>query len=115
MHTITDQPNNYNMHLTGLQITEHPKSNARIQYGERVTLSILAVGAENISYNWKKDGKDIISSNCIGFDSPNLTIINFVPDAQGKYSCIVKNCNSSIESEQADMTLGMYMTVYHVN
>ena len=69
---------------------------------------MVAIGAENISYNWKKDCKDITGGNYIGFDSPNLIINNFTSDDQGKYSCVIKNCNSSIESQQADVSLGTY-------
>ena len=79
-----------------------------------MTLSVSAVGAENLSYNWKKNGDDFIDSKCNGFDTAMLTINNFIPDDQGKYSCVIKNCNASIESEQVDMALGM-CHVYYIN
>ena len=91
-----------------LEITEHPQSNTRIKYKEKVTLSVLAIEGDNLSYNWKKDGEDISDSKYTGTDTPTLTISEFLPDNQGKYSCIVKNeyDNSCIESHKADLALG---------
>ena len=94
---------------TELQITEQPQSNTSIKYGQDITLSVSATGAENLIYLWKKDREDLTGhgDHYIGTNTPTLTINEFLPDDQGKYVCIIKNCNSSIESEQADLKLGM--------
>lgn len=76
-------------------------------YRDHLTLSVLATGAENLSYGWRKDGEDLFDANYTGIDTPILTIKSFTPDDEGKYSCIIKNCNSCIESEQADLALGI--------
>ena len=70
-----------------------------------------ATGAENLVYLWKKDGEDLTGhgNRYIGTNAPTLTISEFLLDDQGKYVCIIKNCNSSIESEQAHLTLGMFI------
>ena len=47
----------------------------------------------------------------IGTDTPTLTIREFLPDDQGHYTCQIKNYNSSIESEQADLALGLLYLV----
>ena len=85
---------------------QHPQSNMSIRYGERVTLSVSANGAEHLSYKWKKDGEDITDPKCIGTDRPTLTIGEFIRDNQGKYSCVINNSHSSIESEPASLALG---------
>ena len=71
-----------------------------------MTLSVSVIGAGNLSYYWKKNGDDITDSKYAGIDAAKLTINNFTTNDQGKYSCVVKNCNSSIESEPADLALG---------
>ena len=71
-----------------------------------MTLTVSAAGAESVSYHWKKDEEDISGDNYHGVDAPNLTIKEFLPDDEGKYFCVIKNCNRSIQSEQADLALG---------
>ena len=95
---------------TELQITEQPQSNTSIKYGQAVTLSVSATGrgAENLVYLWKKDGQYLCDKMYIGTNTPTLTISEFLPDHQGKYACEV---NSSIESEQADLALGLFISI----
>ena len=101
------------IHKADLQITQQPQSNTRIKYRETVALTVSATGAENLFYTWKKDGTFISRNKYDGINTANLTISQFLPDEQGKYSCVIKNCNASIESEQADLALGIFIsTVY---
>ena len=100
---------------TELRITEQPQSNTSIKYGQAVTLSVSATGAENLVYLWKKDGEDLTGhgDRYIGTNTPTLKISEFLLSDQGKYVCIIKNCNSSIESEEADLTLGMFISIIY--
>ena len=95
------------VYKTELQITQQPQSNTSIKYKEAVTISVSATGADNLSYRWKKDGIDVYGDHCQGADTPTLTICEFLADDQGKYMCVIKNCNDSVESEQAELALGM--------
>ena len=95
---------------TDLHITEQPQSNTSIRYAQPVTLSVSATGAENLVYLWKKDGEDVTGDRYIGANTRSLTIREFLPDDQGKYICVIKNCNSTVESEQADLKLGMLIS-----
>ena len=79
-----------------------------------MTLTVLAIGAENLSYNWRKDEKDISNERIDGICTTTLTISEFLPDDQGKYSCVIKNCNNSIESEQADLALGIFISTTYM-
>ena len=75
-------------------------------------MSATSRGAENVIYLWKKDGQNLYDKNIIiGTDTPTLTIREFLPDDQGHYTCQIKNYNSSIESEQADLALGLLYLV----
>ena len=97
-----------------LQITEQPQSNTSIKYGETIKLSVSATssGAENLIYLWRKDGENLYNNiHITGTNTPTLTIREFLPDNQGHYTCQIKNYNSSIESEQADLALGMFITI----
>ena len=98
------------VYKTELQITQQPQSNTSIKYSEAVTISVSATGADNLSYRWKKDGIDIYGDHFQGADTPTLTIWEFSADDQGKYSCVIKNCNGSVESEQAELTLGIIIS-----
>ena len=97
------------MYITDLQIIEQPQSNTSIKYREPVTLTVSATGAESLSYHWKKDEEDISGDNYDGVDTPSLTIKEFLPDDKGKYSCVIKKCNRSIQSEKADLALGSHI------
>jgi hypothetical protein len=76
---------------------------------------VSATGAENLVYLWKKDGEDVTGDRYIGANTPSLTISRFSPCDQGKYICVIKNCNSTVESEQADLKLGMFISSVHKN
>ena len=75
-----------------------------------------ATGAENLIYVWKKDGKDLIGrgDHYIGTNTPTLTISEFLSSDQGTYVCVIKNCNSTVESEEADLTLGMFISIVYI-
>ena len=64
-------------------------------------------------YLWKKDGEDLTGRDdrYIGTNTPTLIISEFLIGDQGTYVCVIKNCNSSIESEEADLTLGMFISI----
>ena len=94
-----------------LQITAQPQSNTSIKYGQAVTLSVSATGAENLVYQWKKNGQDLTNNCYVGTNTPTLTISKFLPDNQGRYVSGIKNCNSTIESAQADLKLGMFISI----
>ena len=71
-------------------------------------LSVSAVGRGPLSYKWKKDGKDISYPECIGNNTDTLTIHSFTHKYEGLYKCTVTDSQKSIESEPANLTLGLY-------
>lgn len=83
--------------FTGLKIIEHPQS-CSYEYGDFVTLSVSAVGAGNLTYEWIKDGKHVIYS-------PTLTITSFQPQHQGCYICVVSDGQKSVTSSNATLAL----------
>ena len=86
------------------QILEHPKSMA-CNYLAQVFLSVSVVGPGPLSYNWKKDGVDIVDEEYTGVNEPILSIRYFMLKHEGKYLCEVKHDEKSIESVPAQLEL----------
>ena len=96
------------MYFADIQISEHPQGNSEIKYGEDVTLSISAVGSGHLSYQWKKDKREITGPKCSGTNGPTLTINEFSTDDQGEYMCVIKDSHKTISSNSANVALGKY-------
>ena len=88
-----------------LQITKQPQESSIVSFGESMTLHVSAVGLGHLRYKWKRDGQDIIDSNCAGIDTSDVTINSFSEMNQGDYTCIVMNDNTSIQSNSAKLEL----------
>ena len=82
---------------------EQPQESSIISYGESVTLRVSAVGSGQLYYKWKKDGKDITDPKYTGIDTAALTINSFSDTTQGDYVCVVKNENSTVQSNSAKL------------
>ena len=87
-----------------LQVTKHPRS-CTCANGERVDLSVSAIGGEPLQYKWKKNGEDIIDPECTGATTQILTIHSFSQAQEGNYFCIVSNNQKSVQSEPANLAL----------
>ena len=66
--------------------------------GGMVTLSVVAAGAEPLTYQWRKDGV-----NVAGATSDTLTLSALLLTDGGAYDCVVTNGCSSITSAAADV------------
>ncbi len=64
--------------------------------GEELILSVEISGEEPISYQWKKDGTDLLNAT-----GSSLIIDNASPDDEGVYSCEISNICGSITSTEA--------------
>ena len=83
----------------------HPQSKACEDHAP-VSLSVSAIGAGNLNYKWKKDGKDVSDPGCTGVDTSTLTIVPFSSAHVGKYTCTVRDCHRSVESKSAELDFG---------
>lgn len=93
-----------------LFIMEHPQNHVK-KYGDKLTLTVSAVGVGSLSYQWLKDGKAITKdwcSNCTGGDTHELVVSAFLPEHEGSYKCVVSTGNESVESRPADVRFGKY-------
>ena len=68
---------------------------------------MTAVGCGPLSYEWKKDGKEITCADYTGMKSNTLSIASFSRKHQGSYVCIVSSSQKSAKSDPANLILGM--------
>ena len=73
-------------------------------------LSVSAVGSGSLSYQWKKNGKDITRDqpDFTETDTPNLKISSLKPKHQGSYTCTVSDGQKFVESNPAELKLSKY-------
>ena len=78
-------------HVPPPTITKHPQSQI-IDANQTVTLSIEANG-QNLNYQWKADGANIVGAN-----QPTLTLTNVTEADSGIYVCEVFNAVATLQS-----------------
>src|SRR5207247_4828975 len=74
---------------------EHPVGAAKLQ-GENFTATVLADGAEPLSYQWKKDDQNVPGATERTLNLTNLTLAD-----AGSYTVVVSNSQGSITSRPA--------------
>ncbi|WP_336047095.1 S-layer homology domain-containing protein [Solibacillus ferritrahens] len=80
-------------------ITMHP-SNQTITVGGNATFTVTADGGVPLSYQWKKDGVDIV-----GATSASLTLNNVQASDVGNYSVVVTNTVGHVTSNAATLSV----------
>jgi hypothetical protein len=81
-------------------ITTQPQSQTASS-GNNVALSVVATGAPSPTYQWRKNG-----TNLIGATSSTYNLVNVQPGDSGSYSVVVTNSSGSITSSPATLTVG---------
>jgi hypothetical protein len=97
---------------TDFQIVKQPQS-GKCKYGDKVVLSVSAVGHGPLSYVWKKDENDITHPECTGVNTNSLTITFFSSIHVGSYSCVIKDDDKSLTSQSANLTLSKHYNIFH--
>lgn len=94
--------------IVELKILKHPLSHS-YDYDDHVSLSVVAVGSQPLRYWWKKNRQHISDTkHYSGMNTPSLTIMSFLPEHQGGYTCVVSDGQVSRESDLADLKLSKY-------
>jgi uncharacterized delta-60 repeat protein len=73
-----------------------------VHAGQRVALTVTAIGTAPLSYQWRKDG-----ANLLGATAASLTLTNFQWNDQGSYDVLVKNPVGSAQSTAAKLTVNL--------
>ncbi len=85
---------------TGEVIVTSQPVDQSVAPGEEVTFSVTATGADPISYQWKKDGVDIVGAT----ESSYLIASVELTDA-GDYTVVISNANGDVLSNSAMLTV----------
>ncbi|MHC4442870.1 MAG: immunoglobulin domain-containing protein [Planctomycetota bacterium] len=91
--------------LTPTAIVIHP-SDQTVGVGGTASLSVVAEGAGTLSYQWQKDGTDLVDDGrIVGANSANLQISNCGSSDQGDYRCVVSGYCGTETSSAATLTV----------
>ncbi len=80
------------------QITQHP-SDQTVNDGETATFSIIAIGPEPITYQWRKNGTNIPNATSSTYTTPPVTL----SDNNIVFDCIATNSYGSESSSEAHL------------
>lgn len=81
-------------------ITEQPKSQ-RVKVGRPASFSVTASGDEPLTYQWRKNGKDIAGATASKYRTPPTTLT----DDGSLFSVVVSNLNGSAISRRARLAV----------
>lgn len=87
------------------EITTEPQ-NASARTGDTVVFSVTAIGTAPLSYQWRKNGTNLLNGgNLSGVMTTNLTIANVQGTDAGNYSVVVTNAYGSVTSAVVSLTV----------
>ena len=87
------------------EITAQP-AGQRITEGATATFIVEAVGAESLSYQWRKDGVNIPGAVNASYTTPPTALA----DDGARFTCVVSNTHGSAESDAAALTVVPVLT-----
>ena len=82
-----------------LSITGSPSS-AKLNQGTSATFIVAATGTAPFSYQWRKNGADLV-----GATEATLTLNNVQPSDAGDYTVVVSNAAGAVMSDAATLTV----------
>jgi hypothetical protein len=81
-------------------------ADANVCEGDPVSFSVVASGVGTLTYQWRKDGIDLVDGGSVsGATTDTLTIDPVLVTDAGAYTCVVTDDNSSVESGPAVLTV----------
>ncbi len=87
------------------QITAQP-TNQTLAPGATATFSVSAVGDFPLSYQWQKNGTNLVDGgNLSGSTTSNLTLLSVTEANNGMYSVLVSNALDTVASQPATLTV----------
>jgi hypothetical protein len=76
--------------------------------GANGTLTILVQGGTPpFTYQWKKDGQDILTKSVVNGTAPVLNVTNAQESDEGQYTCVVTNSAGSATSAPRQLSVGL--------
>jgi hypothetical protein len=87
-------------------------TNQLVLAGSTVVFSSAALGAGPLSYQWQKDGTNLVDGGKFsGAATPVLIVSNVQPAEAGNYSVLVSNLYGPVLSANASLTVGVPATI----
>lgn len=90
--------------LERFEVLSHPQHKLAL-CGQSITFTVEVVGPSGLTYQWKKDDKDIndIQESYTGSNTAELKINSVMTQHKGKYKCIIKKVDDFLESKTAEL------------
>jgi hypothetical protein len=87
-------------------ITGQP-TNRAIVAGGNATFSVTATGSAPISYQWQRDGTNVVADSVVsGVQAPTLSFTGARTNDRGAYYCIVSNIVGPVTGSAATLAVG---------
>lgn len=110
--TVTEKSVKPPVDVNSLSIIKQPNSKT-VTKGHKASFSIEAVGLYPFTYQWQKDGMDLIAGNHIsGSNNATIIIKNVKNSDEGKYLCIVTDEIGNVTTSSA-VTLNVNSSSRH--
>ena len=87
------------------KITTHPADQTVVE-GETATFTIVATGLGTLTYQWQRDGTDILGATSASHTTPATT----PADDGAQFTCVVTNAVGSVASNPATLTVQRLFT-----
>ena len=92
------------------KVTVNPVHQTNIVPGGDVSFSVTATGTAPLSYQWQKDGVNLVDGGSItGATTATLTITGVMESDEGGYRCVVSDIGGQNTSNTATLTVGMLL------
>jgi hypothetical protein len=86
-------------------------TNQTVSAGSEVTFGVSALGDEPLSYQWRKEGIDLVDGGKVsGATDTALTISNAQGNEMGAYSAIVRNASGEVKSTEAILSIAPFVS-----
>ncbi len=92
-------------------IVRHP-AGGELSVGDTALFVVEAVGAQPLSYRWRKDGVDLVDGGrVLGAATDTLRILDCRPGDGGAYACVASNPMGAVSSNAAALTVAVQCIV----
>jgi hypothetical protein len=82
-----------------------------VSAGSEVTFTVSALGGEPLSYQWRKEGTELVAGGKVsGATGTALTISNAQGNDMGAYSVIVRNDSGEVKSAEAILSIAPFVS-----